>query len=40
MKKEYKEPVLEVEVLEVEDVITNSDETVLPEDDLTRKNWG
>lgn len=40
MKKEYTEPVLEVEVLEVEDVITNSDETVLPEDDLTRKTWG
>ena len=39
MKKEYKEPVLEVEVLEVEDVITNSDETVLPEDDLTRTDW-
>lgn len=40
MKKAYKEPVLEVEVLEVEDVITNSDETVLPEEDLTKKTWG
>lgn len=39
MKKAYKEPVLEVEILEVEDVITNSDETVLPEDDLTRTDW-
>ncbi len=40
MKKAYTEPVLEVEVLEVEDLITNSDETVLPEGDLTRKTWG
>ena len=40
MKKAYKEPVLEVEVLEVQDVITTSDETVLPEEDLTKKTWG
>ena len=39
MKKEYLEPVLEVEVLEVEDVITNSDETVLPEQEFQSVNW-
>ena len=39
MKQRYIEPVLEVEVLEVEDVITTSDETVLPEDDLSLTNW-
>ena len=39
MRKEYTEPVLEVEVLEFKDVITTSDETVLPEDDLSSVNW-
>lgn len=39
MRKEYTEPVLEVEVLELKDVITTSDETVLPEDDLNPVNW-
>ena len=38
MRKEYTEPVLEVEVLELKDVITNS-ETELPEDDLNPVNW-